>query len=488
MFPSSWYPDTTPNDVQRWTAPSCESCNGRFGELEKELLVFLACCINPTKPAAQGLYERVRRTMGIGVEGLNDDEKRHREARRRKLLNEARPYSPEVQPHIIPGLGPHPEAPVSSQMQLTIKAEDIHAVVKKIVRGCEYWLAAGRIVEPPYEIEVFFPTETPELVGQLLTAFALGPVYLGPGLRIRRGGAHDDSLSSLYELVMWDTLTVYASILPPATERVISHEEIALHAYYHWERRGRPFGSPEVDWYWAIEDLKRVPLRVGVLIIGSLYWRGRGRDRWRCWRLDMNRKWLVKAPIQYGRRSNNGTFTMVFSELPDDHLGQAIVVACQREVSSPADLIAEAEWLWSAEDNRVPSVSALPPTQSISAEWGGCVALLRNPESNVPQELLDSWAERVLREQHYNANVRRRVDSRGTLLIDWPHLTEGGLAPLDLLLATSNDPAPTYPTVQEIADAWNREPDNERRAEYFRRNRENGIYTFQDPAIEERLH
>lgn len=453
--------------------------------------MFLACCINPTMHAAQGLYERVRRTMGIGVEGLCDEEKRHREAQRRKLLNEARPYSPEIQPHIIPGLGPHPEAPVSSQMQLTIKAESIHAVVKKIVRGCEYWLAGGRIVEPPYDIEIFFPTETPELVGQLLDAFALGPVYLGPGLRIRRGGAHDDSLSALYELVMWDTLTVYASILPPAAEhsavRVIRQEEIALHAYYHWERRGGPFGSPDVDWYWAIEDLKRAPLRVGILIIGSLYWRGAGRDRWRRWRLDKNRKWLVKAPIQYCRRSKKGTFTMVFSRLPDNQLGQAIIMPCQREVSSPADLIAEAEWLWSAEDNKVPSLCALSPTQSISAGWG-CVALLRNPQSNVPRELLDGWAERVSREQHYNANERRLVDSRGTLLIDWPHLTEGGLAPLDLLLATSNDPEPTCPTVQEIADAWNREPDNERRAEYFRRNRENGIYTFQDHAIEELLH
>ena len=91
-----------------------------------------------------------------------------------------------------------------------------------------------------------------------------------------------------------------------------------------------------------------------------------------------------------------------------------------------------------------------------------------------------------MREQHYNANERRLVDGRGTLLIDWPHLTEGGLAPLDLLLATSNDPEPTCPTVQEIADAWNREP--ERRDEYFRMNRAKGIYTFQDDAIKQRLH
>jgi hypothetical protein len=200
--------------------------------------------------------------MGIGVEGLTDEEKRYREAVRLKLLSESQPYSPDALPHIIPGLGPHPETPTSSQRQLTVEAESVYAVVKKIVRGCEYWLAGGRVVEPPYEIEVFFPSESPDSVENMMAAFASGPVYLGPGLRIRRGGAQDDPLAALYELVMWETMTAYASILPPAVEhsrsRFIAHEEVALHAYYHWERRGRPTGSPDVDWYWAIEDLNLV--------------------------------------------------------------------------------------------------------------------------------------------------------------------------------------------------------------------------------------
>jgi hypothetical protein len=51
----------------------------------------------------------------IGVQGLVEREKRHREVRRRKLLNDAQPYSPEAQPHILPGLGPHSEAQVNSQ-------------------------------------------------------------------------------------------------------------------------------------------------------------------------------------------------------------------------------------------------------------------------------------------------------------------------------------------------------------------------------------
>jgi hypothetical protein len=198
--------------------------------------------------------------MGIGVEGLSDEEKGRRDSRRRKLLSAAQPFSPEALPHIIPGLGPHPEAPASSQLQLTIKVESVHAVVKKIVRGCEYWLAGGRIIEPPCEIHIILPTETPEYVDRIMAAFAFGPVLLGPGLRIRRGSAHDDPRCVMYEFVMWETVKVFASILPPEAEHaashITSHEEVALHAYYHWERRGRPLGSPEVDWYWAIEDLK----------------------------------------------------------------------------------------------------------------------------------------------------------------------------------------------------------------------------------------
>ena len=37
-----------------------------------------------------------------------------------------------------------------------------------------------------------------------------------------------------------------------------SHEEIELRAYHSWEARGRPFGSPEVDWFDAERELAAV--------------------------------------------------------------------------------------------------------------------------------------------------------------------------------------------------------------------------------------
>jgi Protein of unknown function (DUF2934) len=260
VFPASWYPESTRKEVQRWTAPSCLPCNGKFGAIEKELLEFFAVCIDPSKPAAKGLYARVRRSMGIGVEGIDDGEKTVREALRRKFLKKAEPYSPEAEKHTLPGVGRHVGFPDSMQWQTFVEEEKIHQVAKKIVRGCEYWLGNGRIVDPPHEIEVIFARETTPFVAAVMARFAVVTRDLEPGLAIRRAVAQDDALSSLYELRLWDTTTVYATILPRDSDdpnAVHAHEATAVHAYYHWERRGRPEGSPEIDWYWAVQDLKR---------------------------------------------------------------------------------------------------------------------------------------------------------------------------------------------------------------------------------------
>lgn len=41
-----------------------------------------------------------------------------------------------------------------------------------------------------------------------------------------------------------------------------SHQEIELLAYRYWEERGGPFGSPEVDWFRAENDLRLEPVLV----------------------------------------------------------------------------------------------------------------------------------------------------------------------------------------------------------------------------------
>jgi hypothetical protein len=214
VFPDSWYPESTPETVQRWTVPSCLRCNRELGLIEKEVFVRLGLCVNPQKVAATGISKRVVRSFGIGAEGLDEDEKRIRAALKAEVMRDAKPFSEKVLPHVLPGTGPHPEVPIEQQLQINIPGDKLHQVARKIVRGCEYWFSNGRIVEPPHEIEIFFAHEKdiPDVI-RIFSAF--NSFHFGPGFRVRRGNAHDEPLSALYEVVIWDSVIFYASLLAP---------------------------------------------------------------------------------------------------------------------------------------------------------------------------------------------------------------------------------------------------------------------------------
>ena len=230
-------------------------------------------------------------------------------------------------------------------------------------------------------------------------------------------------------------------------------------------------------------------LDAGILIIGSLLW-DKERQQWRDERLDCSQSELVSAPIRYGRRSGKRrgyTYTMVFSKSAP--AGRARVLRCSHVIASADDLTTEALRLWEAEE--------LPQnTGRIAASWG-CVALIFNPKRNIPEDLLRAWAQRVGREPGYGvlshlADEGALVSQDGLLQIDWPSCIAGG-APvdLDLLLVTANDPTltgtpPSYPSVETIVRAWNdAAPEH---AEYFWKNTDHGITTFQDDEIRAGLH
>ena len=48
------------------------------------------------------------------------------------------------------------------------------------------------------------------------------------------------------------------------TQRKPSHDEIELRAYQFWEGRGRPWGSPEEDWFRAENELSNSGVESGI--------------------------------------------------------------------------------------------------------------------------------------------------------------------------------------------------------------------------------
>jgi hypothetical protein len=166
-------------------------------------------------------------------------------------------------------------------------------------------------------------------------------------------------------------------------------------------------------------------------------------------------------------------------------LGTAKAISLKYQIETPSQLIREAEYLWTAEQHQK------QPNACISACWG-CVALLANPASQIPQDLLDWWKERIAQETNFGKlnhtkSEERCITSTGFLNIPWPRLYEDDSPlPMDILLATATNPtlsddSASYPRIKEIARAWRQS--TIRNEEYFWRNYESGIRTYQDGAI-----
>jgi hypothetical protein len=139
----------------------------------------------------------------------------------------------------------------------------------------------------------------------------------------------------------------------------------------------------------------------------------------------------------------------------------------------------EARWLWAAETKvGVPSDADEVPPLELSGTWGR-VAIVLPPGASVSGDILAPWRERYLG----CADDALLVNEDGMLEVPWPDVPDARR--FDILLATTNHPSEIDPSAESIADAWNKQPDFRN---YFDRNQQAGILTFQDSEIKRHLH
>jgi hypothetical protein len=80
-MPKRWttcFQVTTPENVQRWTVPSCWQCNNDLSKIEKRLLVGLGLCLDPHLEGASGIGKLALRSLGIDADDISEKEKSHR--------------------------------------------------------------------------------------------------------------------------------------------------------------------------------------------------------------------------------------------------------------------------------------------------------------------------------------------------------------------------------------------------------------------------
>lgn len=230
-----------------------------------------------------------------------------------------------------------------------------------------------------------------------------------------------------------------------------------------------------------------ISLNGGVLIIGSLLWDAdEQRTNWRKDFLEVDKQILVPAPIRYGRVSTERscTFSMVFSnDCNQDHqIGQAIFVPFKDNPIDFKRIELQTKELIKSERKKT-------TLDSDRFNWGwGTLTISVNPKilietsekSNQAKLLLSYWSKKYsddFNPNNYKVDQELPVlDKEGSLKFNWTDKLNN----FDFIIATATKPERDhYPTSKNIAD---RMLANEY-SEYFRKNTELGISTFQDKEI-----
>lgn len=210
VFPREWYPESTPQNLEKWQVPSCVSCNSDYGRLENDLMIRVGLCLDPKDPKSFGIPQKAIRAISPRY-GRDPKDRAARLAKRKEVLGDSVPGKDIPDNAIYPGFENRWGQPKSQAMPVNIPAKSIRKLSEKIIKGI-FLLEDKKYVEPPFKISFFAVHEAAAgPVKELLAKF--GRVYARePGIVVHRAVAPEDGLSSVYFIEIWGQFRMYGAV------------------------------------------------------------------------------------------------------------------------------------------------------------------------------------------------------------------------------------------------------------------------------------
>lgn len=214
VFARAWYPDTTPDNLEKWEFPACLDCNQKYGALEADLLTRLGLCVDPKSAAAAGISEKALRSIKPEF-AKNPKDRKLRQLKREKILREIAWMSSLPEEGYLPNFGPQPGVIYPTKLRVPVHHDQLAQLGTKLVRGITY-AVDHKMIPPEYEIGVYF-VENKNAEEQLTLLNRWGQSeHRGPGVLVTRMFSVDDPVLALYKIDIWGKLRIFASVLRAA--------------------------------------------------------------------------------------------------------------------------------------------------------------------------------------------------------------------------------------------------------------------------------
>ena len=209
VFPLAWYPESTPENVEKWKVPSCVECNSELGRIESKFLSLIALTLDPKAREAQGISQKVFRSLNAESARDEADALARTAAAMRVTTHIYR--GPVTDESVYPTAGGKAARAGSEPIPLLIPAEYFSRITEKVVRGITY-IASGRFIEPPHKVRFYALRDDDTNVLKLVLDQHGTTLARGPGIVIRTAVTLEDGVSGLFEIQFWGQLKTYAAV------------------------------------------------------------------------------------------------------------------------------------------------------------------------------------------------------------------------------------------------------------------------------------
>lgn len=210
VIAASWFPGTTPPNVEKWQVPACRQCNNHYSLLERELLVMLVHCADPKNPATAPIYKKVKRSLDP-LKGKNDKDREKRRLAQTRFLRHVNEIVTLPDEGVLPSFRKNYDA--GARLMIEIPVEMHNKVVRKWARGIHYWLLE-ELISQDSNIQVVHVEDwdAQTMFGSLRPLAK--ELHAGPDLRIFQISITADRLRQfIYGFSLWgEQFKVYALV------------------------------------------------------------------------------------------------------------------------------------------------------------------------------------------------------------------------------------------------------------------------------------
>ena len=212
VLPISWYPESTPKNIEKWKVPACLACNKQLGSIEEDLLLRLGLCVDPKSIASLGIPNKVLRSVTPSY-GKNENDRKIRGLKRAKLIEQITRREKLSEHEIFPNFGPEKDFMGSDNYHvIPIPEHLLLSYNQKLVRGMTYVLDKT-LIDKHFNIELIVTDPNHKDV-QLLQELFMNHASIynrGVGFVVKRI-SEEQGKAWVYEFVIWQKLKFYSVV------------------------------------------------------------------------------------------------------------------------------------------------------------------------------------------------------------------------------------------------------------------------------------